>query len=114
MVRYFILLVDAVKNAREANLLVVGLVDWRALVLSLKEALAGSKAFFFNFLLKRAQLLQTLAKPLNKKFSHIFVLCPFQERIRWYVNFTSSMNRLKTYLRALGPCLALFGSTDTV
>ena len=27
------------KNAREANLLVVGLVDWRALVLSLKEAL---------------------------------------------------------------------------
>ena len=49
LVRYFILLVDAVKNAREANLLVVGLVDWRALVLSLKEALAGSKAFFFNF-----------------------------------------------------------------
>ena len=39
MVNYFILLVDAVKNAREANLLVVGLVDWRALVLSLKEAL---------------------------------------------------------------------------
>ena len=39
LVRYFILLVDAVKNAREANLLVVGLVDWRALVLSLKEAL---------------------------------------------------------------------------
>ena len=49
MVRYFILLVDAVKNAREANLLVVGLVDWRALVLSLKEALAGSKAFFSIF-----------------------------------------------------------------
>ena len=39
LVNYFILLVDAVKNAREANLLVVGLVDWRALVLSLKEAL---------------------------------------------------------------------------
>ena len=38
----------------------------------------------------------------------------FQERTRWYVNCTSSMNTWKICHRALGPCLSLFGSTDSI